>query len=661
MSDAPWWRSAVVYQIYPRSFADADGDGVGDLPGITARLDHLAELGVDVLWLSPVYPSPQDDNGYDIADYQDIEPAFGTLADFDALLAGVHERGMKLIMDLVVNHTSDEHPWFVESRASRDNPKRDWYWWRERPNNWGSFFSGSAWELDPATGEHYLHLFSRKQPDLNWENPAVRAAVHAMMRWWLDRGVDGFRMDVIDLISKVPGLPDGAVAPGRALRRPRAHELRPAHPRVPGRDAPRGLRRPRRAAAHRRRDADRDARGGAPLHRPGERRDRHGLPVRARQARPGRDEVGAPAAAADRPEGVARALAGGPGGRRLEQPVLEQPRPAARRLALRRRRRPPRRGGEDARHRAAPAPRHAVRLPGRGARHDERAVGARSRTSATSSRSTTTRRRSAHGADPEAVLADLRRAGRDNARTPMQWDAGEHAGFTTGTPWLAVNPNHREINAEAARADPASVFHHYRRLIALRHDRAGRRARRLHDAAARTTSASTRTCAGWTASSCSCSATSRPSRSTPALPAVGGRRGRGRRAAAGRGPGARALGGPRATGAAAQYAKCSVTIWRRGTPERSASPASPRSWPAARRRRRRAAAMSGTSALQVLGREQRALAMVADDVVQLGAAAPRQLVELGAQDHVLGPQRAVDDGDVARPRRACPPAAPGSA
>ena len=158
---------------------------------------------------------------------------------------------MKLIMDLVVNHTSDEHPWFAESRASRDNPKRDWYWWRERPNNWGSFFSGSAWELDPATGEHYLHLFSRRQPDLNWENPAVRAAVYAMMRWWLDRGVDGFRMDVIDLISKVPGLPDGGGGPGRALRRPRAHELRPADPRVPGRDAPRGLRGTRRASSSR--------------------------------------------------------------------------------------------------------------------------------------------------------------------------------------------------------------------------------------------------------------------------------------------------------------------------------------------------------------------------------------------------------------------------
>ena len=205
-----WFKRAVVYQIYPRSFADSDGDGIGDLGGIAAHLDHLAELGVDVLWLSPVYPSPQDDAGYDISDYQDIEPVFGTLAQFDELLAGVHARGMKLIMDLVVNHTSDEHPWFVESRSSTDNPKRDWYWWRDAiPNDWRSFFSGPAWELDETTGEYYLHLFSRKQPDLNWENPDVRAAIYEMMRWWLDRGVDGFRMDVINLISKPPGLPDG--------------------------------------------------------------------------------------------------------------------------------------------------------------------------------------------------------------------------------------------------------------------------------------------------------------------------------------------------------------------------------------------------------------------------------------------------------------------
>src|ERR1044071_9773113 len=202
-----WFKSAVVYQIYPRSFADSDGDGIGDLPGIAAHLDHLAALGVDVLWLSPVYPSPQDDNGYDISDYQGIDPVFGTLADFDALLAAVHERGIKLVMDLVVNHTSDEHPWFVASRSSRDDPKRDWYWWRPEPaNDWTSFFSGSVWEPDPLTGEYYLHLFSRKQPDLNWENPEVREAIYAMMRWWLDRGVDGFRMDVINFISKDPAL-----------------------------------------------------------------------------------------------------------------------------------------------------------------------------------------------------------------------------------------------------------------------------------------------------------------------------------------------------------------------------------------------------------------------------------------------------------------------
>src|SRR5438128_1096043 len=206
-----WWQSAVVYQIYPRSFADGNGDGMGDLAGIAAHLDYLVELGVDIIWLSPIYPSPQDDNGYDIADYQDVDPMFGTLEGLDRLIGELHTRGMRLVMDLVVNHTSDEHPWFAESRASRESPKRDWYWWRPQPNNWRSFFSGSAWQPDETTGEYYLHLFSRKQPDLNWENPEVREAVYAMMRWWMDRGVDGFRMDVINMISKEPGLPDAEV------------------------------------------------------------------------------------------------------------------------------------------------------------------------------------------------------------------------------------------------------------------------------------------------------------------------------------------------------------------------------------------------------------------------------------------------------------------
>jgi oligo-1,6-glucosidase len=213
-----WWRSAVVYQIYPRSFADSDGDGIGDLGGIAKRLDYLQQLGVDVLWLSPIYPSPHDDNGYDISGYQNVDPTFGTLDQFDRLLGDVHARGMKLVMDLVVNHTSDEHSWFVESRSSRDNPKRDWYWWRDEPNGWTSEFSGPAWELDQQTGQYYLHLFTRTQPDLNWENPEVREAVYAMMRWWLDRGVDGFRMDVINFISKAGGLPPGGDGGPRADR-----------------------------------------------------------------------------------------------------------------------------------------------------------------------------------------------------------------------------------------------------------------------------------------------------------------------------------------------------------------------------------------------------------------------------------------------------------
>ncbi|HSH82154.1 MAG TPA: alpha-amylase family glycosyl hydrolase, partial [Herpetosiphonaceae bacterium] len=208
-----WWKESVVYQIYPRSFSDANGDGVGDLRGIISKLDYLQELGVDVVWLSPVYRSPNDDNGYDISDYEAIAEEFGTLADWDELLDGLHRRGIKLLMDLVVNHTSDEHAWFQESRKSKSNPYRDFYIWHpgkdgREPNNWASFFSGSAWQYDETTGEYYLHLFSKKQPDLNWENPRVRAAIYDMMHWWLRKGIDGFRMDVINMISKAPGLPD---------------------------------------------------------------------------------------------------------------------------------------------------------------------------------------------------------------------------------------------------------------------------------------------------------------------------------------------------------------------------------------------------------------------------------------------------------------------
>jgi alpha-glucosidase len=203
MTDAAWWQHGIVYQIYPRSFQDGNGDGVGDLKGIWHRLDHLVWLGVDAVWLSPIYPSPMADFGYDVSDYRGIHPLFGSMEDFDALLAETHRRGLKLILDFVPNHTSDEHPWFQESRASRDNPKRDWYIWRDPapgggpPTNWLSVFGGSAWQLDPATGQYYYHAFLARQPDLNWRNPDVRAAMHDAMRFWLDKGVDGFRVDVI--------------------------------------------------------------------------------------------------------------------------------------------------------------------------------------------------------------------------------------------------------------------------------------------------------------------------------------------------------------------------------------------------------------------------------------------------------------------------------
>ncbi|HDP3083325.1 TPA: alpha-glucosidase [Staphylococcus aureus] len=203
-----WWKEAVAYQVYPRSFNDSNHDGIGDLPGMIDKLDYLKDLGIDVIWLSPMFKSPNDDNGYDISDYQEIMDEFGTMEDFDRLLKGVHDRGMKLILDLVVNHTSDEHPWFIESKSSKDNPKRDWYIWQDpkpdgsEPNNWESIFNGSTWEYDANTEQYYFHLFSKKQPDLNWDNPEVRDAVFEMMNWWFDKGIDGFRVDAITHIKK---------------------------------------------------------------------------------------------------------------------------------------------------------------------------------------------------------------------------------------------------------------------------------------------------------------------------------------------------------------------------------------------------------------------------------------------------------------------------
>jgi oligo-1,6-glucosidase len=484
---APWWTGAVVYQIYPRSFQDSDGDGIGDLRGVLQRIDHLAELGVDVVWFSPVYRSPQDDNGYDISDYHDVDPIFGSLADLDEVVAALHERGIRVVMDLVVNHTSDEHPWFIESRSSIDSPKRDWYWWRPpregfragdpgaEPTNWGSFFSGPTWELDEVTGEYYLHLFSRKQPDLNWENPDVRRAIYDMMRWWIDRGIDGFRMDVINFISKAVApdgsLPDGIVADGRygdaspyMMNGPRLHEfLQEMHREVfEGRRE--GLllvgETPGATVEDGRLFTD-PARSELDMvftfehvgldHGPGGRFDRRPIDLRDLKATLARWQSGLQEAGwnslywdnHDQPRAVSRF--GDDGAFRRESATM-----LATVLHL---------------HRGTPYVYQGEELGMTNAHFADLAQyrDIESLRYAAEARS--------QGRLTDAQLREALAFGsRDNARTPVQWDASPHAGFTTGEPWIAVNPNHVEINAEAERRDPASVFHHYRRLIALRHE-----------------------------------------------------------------------------------------------------------------------------------------------------------------------------------------------
>ena len=483
----PWWTSAVAYQVYPRSFQDSDGDGIGDLGGILQRLDHLADLGVDVLWLSPVYPSPQADNGYDISDYQGIDPLFGTLGQFDELITALHARGMKLLMDLVVNHTSDEHPWFEESRASRTSPKRDWYWWRPprggfaggdpgaEPTNWQSFFSGPVWEFDEASGEYYLHLFDRKQPDLNWENPEVREAVYAMMRWWLDRGVDGFRMDVINMISKDvapdghlhdgPPLPGSSLGDGSAsyLCGPRIHEfLAEMHREVfAGRDGAlltvgempgvtveeaRLFTDPARAEVDMVFQFEHVG-----LDHGTSKWDVRPLRMRDLKASFGRWQAGLADVGwnslywdnHDQPRAVSRFGDDSPRYRRDSATCL------ATLLHL---------------HRGTPYVYQGQELgmanyPFAGV-DDFRDIESVNHFGTAM----------VAGEDPARLLAAMRRMSRDNARTPVQWDAGPNAGFTTGTPWLPVNPDHVEWNAEAQRGDQDSVLAHYRRLVALRHD-----------------------------------------------------------------------------------------------------------------------------------------------------------------------------------------------
>ena len=478
--DAQWWRTAVIYQVYPRSFADSDGDGVGDLPGVIAHLDHIADLGVDAVWLSPVYRSPQCDNGYDVSDYQNIDPSFGTLADLDELIRELHRRGMRLIMDLVVNHTSDEHPWFIASRQNRTGDKADWYLWRDarpgtapgqlgaEPNNWGAAFSGSAWQWAPERGQYYLHLFSVGQPDLNWDNPDVRDAIFAMMNWWLDRGVDGFRMDVINFISKAPALPDGPLdSAGYGDGTPYFSYGPQIHAYL---------------AEMKRRVFD---------HRPGTYLRVGEMPgVTPEQARELTDSkhgplnmvfqfdhvyldqdddkwTPRPVSVSDLRDTMARwqlALADG-GWNSLYWSNHDQPRAVSR-------------FGNDSRYWRESATALATLLHlHRGTPYiyqgEELGMTNAPGESIDDFRDIESLHHYAdavdRGEDPTVVLAALRRMSRDNARTPMQWTSGRYGGFSSTKPWIPANPNHHWLNAAAQVSDPHSIYHYYRTLIALRH------------------------------------------------------------------------------------------------------------------------------------------------------------------------------------------------
>ena len=467
-----WWKESVVYQIYPRSFCDSNGDGIGDLKGITGKLPYLKELGINVIWLSPVYQSPNDDNGYDISDYEAIMAEFGTMEDFDEMLAKAHSLGIKIVMDLVVNHTSDEHKWFIESRSSKDNPKRDYYIWKDgkdgkEPNNWGSCFSGSAWQFDEATGQYYLHLFSKKQPDLNWENEKVRDEVYAMMNRWCEKGIDGFRMDVISLISKDQTFPDGPTYGGlygsfeSSANGPRVHEfLQEMNKRVlskydimtVGECAGVTLEEAKKYAnsdgselnmvfqfEHTGLD------NGETMKWSTKKMPLVPLKENLTKWQKGLNEVAWNSlyfCNHDQPRIVSRL-----GSEKKEYREL-----SAKCIAT-------------CLHMMQGTPYvyqgeelgmtntvfHSVNdfrdLESINAYHELTEKGVIS---------------------AEELFPKICHMSRDNARTPMQWDDSENAGFTTGTPWIAVNPNYTEINAKEQVGREDSVFNYYKKLIALR-------------------------------------------------------------------------------------------------------------------------------------------------------------------------------------------------
>ena len=469
-----WWKEAVIYQIYPRSFADSNGDGIGDLNGITAHLDYLETLGIDVIWLSPVYKSPNDDNGYDISDYRDIMDDFGTMEDFDRLLAEAHRHHIKIVMDLVVNHTSDEHAWFIESRSSKDNPHRDYYIWKEpkngkEPNNWGSCFGGSAWELDERTGMYYLHCFSKKQPDLNWENPKVRDEVFDMMNWWCEKGIDGFRMDVISMISKDQSYPDGPVEDGLygsfgpyVCNGPRVHEfLQEMNNRVLSHY---DLLTVGEAAGVTIDEAKKYANSdGTEL----------GMVFQFEHVDLVKSPIGKWTDQKPQLTDFRRVMnkwqyeLEGKAWNSLFLDNHDQPRVVSRF------------GNDSEAYRVISAKMLATCLhmmKGTPYIYQGEELGM---TNVYFDKLEDYRDIESINAfhqyvdsgivKAEDMMRYLKEISRDNARTPMQWDDSKNAGFTDGTPWINVNPNYKEINAKAAVADPNSVFHYYQELIKLRH------------------------------------------------------------------------------------------------------------------------------------------------------------------------------------------------
>ena len=453
-----WWHSSVVYQIYPRSFNDSNGDGIGDINGIREKLDYLKELGIDVIWLSPVYKSPNDDNGYDISDYCDIMDEFGTMEDMDNLLKEANERGIKILMDLVVNHTSDEHKWFIEAKKSKDNEYRDYYIWRDpvdghEPNDLGSTFSGSAWQYDETTGQYYLHLFSKKQPDLNWENEKVRNEVYKMMNFWVDKGIGGFRMDVIDLIGKVPD--DMITGNG-----PKLHEY---------------LQEMNKAALE-----------GNDLLTVGEtwgatpevaklysNPERHELSMVFQFEHIGLDQIEGkekwdlkPLELLELKKVLSKwqTELEGQGWNSLFWNNHDLPRIVSR-------------WGNDKEYRVLSAKMLATLLHGmkgtpyiyQGEELGMTNVRFEDINEYNDIESLNMYKdRISKGYTHEEIMESIYAKGRDNARTPMQWDNSENAGFTTGTPWLAVNKNYDEINAKQCLEDENSIFHHYRKLINIR-------------------------------------------------------------------------------------------------------------------------------------------------------------------------------------------------